>query len=275
MGLIKNLWRGFKGGPDFSNCIEVTAQLENWQLNLTLPVTNIVTAKAIKKVNYPFNQSGWFEANSKQRLQHHYVHIETKLWYYLPMAIFYQGEIGVLSLSTQLKRIPAERKVNAKDLDALGHYVITEYDEYYNAPLDSSGGGGENTRWIKHFEDEIRSAFEGYFSEEEIQEKLAQTIPPVPQPPMEPHEIKTINNRDWVFCAEFQERGHTHDNMYCHPLSEDYYLCLNFRHRVDDSSKYKHWKEHANAAEKRVMEMVRLEKVETTALPEETQLLLE
>jgi len=43
MGLLKNLWRGFKGGPDFTQCSEVTANLEDIQLTLNLPVSNIET----------------------------------------------------------------------------------------------------------------------------------------------------------------------------------------------------------------------------------------
>ncbi|WP_444996310.1 hypothetical protein [Aliikangiella sp. IMCC44359] len=275
MGLIKNLLRGFKGGPDFSNCIEVTAILEDWQLNLTVPNTNIVTEEEPQNINYPFKQAGWFEATSKWSCQHRYVPIDTQLWYYLPMNFLLQTELGVLSLSTQLKRIAPEKNTNAMELHDLGRYVIAEYDEYYNAPLDSPQGPGPNVRRRKSVEDEVRKAWEGYVSEEEIQQKILDRLPELPYPPLPPHEIRSFNHRHWVFCVEPKLRSDTHDNMYCYPLSEEYYLCLRFRHRVDWNPKYKNWKDHANAAEKRVMEMVRLEKVETTTPPEETQPLLE
>jgi hypothetical protein len=262
MGLIKNLWQGFKGGPDFSNCIEVTALLEDWRLNITVPSTNIITEEKPQKINYPYNQSGWFESNCKQSCQHHYVPIDTQLWYYLPTnLLLLQTELGKLSLSTQLKRILPEKKTNAMAIEALGRYVVAEYDEYYNAPMDSPLGAGVNTRRINEVEEEVRKMCGKNAKEEEIQAKIAIRLPPTPYPPIPPHEIRTINGRDWAYIVQPKRNSYSHDRMYCQPLSEHYYLCLRFRHRVDWKPKYKSWKAHANAAEVKIMDMVQLERI--------------
>ncbi|WP_444997744.1 hypothetical protein [Aliikangiella sp. IMCC44359] len=168
MGLIKNLWRGFRGGPDFSNCVEVTALLEDWRLNLTVPSTNIITEEEQQKINYPYNQAGWFEDNSEQSRQHHYIPIDTQLWYYLPNSPFLQTELGVLSLSVQLKRVLPDKNTNAMDLSALGRYVVAEYDERYNAPTTGPQFQGENIRRIKKVGEEVRKIFGKHAKEEEV-----------------------------------------------------------------------------------------------------------
>ena len=268
MGLLKNLWRGFRGGPDFSNSIEVTALLEEWRLDLTLPLSNVQAKMEPKTVNYPFNESGWFEAHSEQSRQHHFVHIETKIWYYMPNSPLLQTELGLFSLSVQLKRTLPNKNTNAMDLAALGRYVVAEYDEHYNAPTTGPQFQGENIRRTKMIEDRVRKMCGKNIKEEEIQAKIAIRLPPTPFPPIPPHDIRTIKGRDWVYCVEPIPNLYSQDRMYCQPLNESFYLCLRFRHRVDWSPKYKCWKDHAIAAEARIMEGLRLEKVNSTPLLE-------
>ena len=207
-------------------------------------------------INYPFKQNSWFEDNSEQSRQHHYVHIDTQLWYYMPIGLASMfSEAGVLSLSTQLKRVPKDKNVNAMDLNALGQYIIDEHDEYYNSP------GGANYDQTKNIQDDVRKAWGKSLSEEEILAKAADRTPEISYPPIPRHQIEKINGRDWVFCVESKTNSYTHDNMFCLPLNESYYLCLNFRRRVDLKDKYRHWKNHANAAEKKIMDMVEIETV--------------
>lgn len=258
--MIKNLMRGFKGGPDFDNCVEVTALMEDWQLNIDVPATKIVTEEPPRNINYPFNQDGWFQSHSKQSSHYHYVEIDTQLWYYLPVNVLFKGELGLLSLSTQLRKIHHDKTINTQDLDALGNSIIAEYDEYYNAPIDSPNGPGPNVSRRKKREDEVRQAWDGFITEEEIQAKIEERYRE-PYPPMPEHQIVPIQGKDWVFCVENSAESHTHSNIYSIPLNEKYYLSLHFRHRVDWQPKYQSWKQHADQAEKKIMQTVRLEKV--------------
>ncbi len=124
MGRLKNLSRRFRGGPDFNLSQEVTVVLEETQLTLNLPASNVEAAEVPRNINFPYRQHGWFENYVKQNRQHYYVHIVTRCWCYVPMgisALF--SELGMLSLSIVIKRISSEKNINEMELDSLGNYT--------------------------------------------------------------------------------------------------------------------------------------------------------
>ena len=136
MGMIKNFWRGFRGGPDFTETNNFNASFESIQFSVSLPYSNINTEEPPRPIHFPFLKSNWFDEQSKQSRQHHYVHVDTQLWYYVPSAIYLpNGELGVLSLTITIKRIPENKEINTTDLDDLGTLLIAEYNDHYNSPI--------------------------------------------------------------------------------------------------------------------------------------------
>ena len=266
MGLLKNLRRRFRGGPDFNLCQEVTAVLEDTQLTLSLPASNVEAVEVPRNINFPYRQPGWFENNVRQSRQHHYVQIATHNWCFMPKGIAsFFSELGMFSLSIQVKKILSE-KMNAMELDVLGKYVVDEYDEYYNSPNYSEYSSlGTNTKIIKETQNDCRRNHPS-FSEERITEQVALCLESRGYPPISPHRIKLIGKRRWVYYTEPDSCSIDRDNMYCFPMDESFYLCFNFRYRVDISNKFKLWKSAAEAAEKRIMESVRIESVGTKLL---------
>ena len=269
MRLLKELRRRFRGGPDFNLCQEVTAVLENTQLTLSLPVSNVEALQVPLSINFPYRQPGWFENNAEYAQQHHHVHIISKNWCYLAKGLTaFFSELGMLSISIVIKRVSPEKKINAMELDSLGRYVVAEYDEYYNSPVIGENSRlGANTKIIKRTEEDCRGNHPS-FNEERIAEQVALCLKSRGHPPIPPHQIKAINNRKWVFYSEpgpgifFLNRS----RMYCLPISEQYYVSFNFYYRVDLKDKFKHWESAAEAAEKRIMESIRIESVGTKLL---------
>ncbi|MFC3151481.1 hypothetical protein ACFOEK_10625 [Litoribrevibacter euphylliae] len=262
MGMIKNLWRGFRGGPDFTEVNHLNASLENIQFSVELPYSNIITEEPPRPIHFPFLKEGWFEENSYRLGHDQYVVLDTQLWYYVPAPIYLpNGELGVLSLSTRIKKLLKSSEVSAFDLNILGECIIEEYENYYNAtPIE--GDEDSFKGWNTQLRQRVRNQSEQMsspFSEVELEEQIRLELSSFGYAPMAPHQIKTINGRSWVFCIEQQlQKRHSKDRMYCLPLSDEYYLCMRFRYRVDINEKFKLWKDHAEAAEKRIMESIKL-----------------
>ncbi|MFC3151483.1 hypothetical protein ACFOEK_10635 [Litoribrevibacter euphylliae] len=262
MRMIKNLLQGFRGGPDFNEVNHLNASFENTQFSAALPYSNIETKEPPRPIHFPYLSEGWFEKHATQNRQHHYVHVDTQMWYYIPSIAYSQGgELGCLSLTTLIKRIPKNMTSSAFELDDLGKFIALEYEEHYNSPTIGGIGGeglGINTE-IRKSVIEQSERMSTPFSGEKLEEQIRLEMESRGYAPMAPHQIKTINGRSWVFCIEQQlQKRHSKDRMYCLPLSDEYYLCMRFRYRVDINEKFKLWKDHAEAAEKRIMESVKL-----------------
>ena len=124
MGRLKNLSRRFRGGPDFNLSRDITVVLEETQLTLSLPVSNVEAVEVPLNINFTYRQPGWFENNAEHKRQHHRVHVISEIWYYLAKgltALF--SELGMLSLSIVIKRISSEKNINEMELDSLGNYT--------------------------------------------------------------------------------------------------------------------------------------------------------
>ncbi|MFC3151482.1 hypothetical protein ACFOEK_10630 [Litoribrevibacter euphylliae] len=262
MGMIKNLWRGFRGGPDFTEVNHLNASLENIQLSVELPYSNIITEEPPRPIHFPFLKDRWFEENAKSLKHYHYVNVDTQAWYYVPAVVSLpNGELGSLWLSTRIKRIPDDKNISAFDLDELGKYLIDEYENYHNAPIsddEEDNFKGKNTRIRQSVIEQSNNRIEPW-SEEEIDRQVSYDIYSRGYAPLKPHQIKTINGRPWVFYVEQQNPEFPSKNrIYCMPLSDKFYLALDFGYKVGPGDKFKLWKDHAEAAEKRIMESVKL-----------------
>ena len=102
--LIKAYWRGFVGGPNFNNDINHRFILENKQLTIKVPDSNVVAAPSTVDVHFPHTSTIWFNENVKIYRQHAYVHMMTKNWMYMPpIALFPCSEYGMLSCQLRIK----------------------------------------------------------------------------------------------------------------------------------------------------------------------------
>lgn len=264
MGMIKNLWRGFRGGPDFTEVNHLNASLENIQFSVELPYSNIITEEPPRPIHFPFLNEGWFEENAKSLKHYHYVNVDTQAWYYVPAVVSLpNGELGSLWLSTRIKRIPDEKNISAFDLNKLGEHLIDEYESFYNAPLDNGDRGAFKGKNTKIRQDVIafgtsKDRTEPW-SQEQIERETNLRLANYGYAPLEAHKIKTINGRPWVFYEEHTSIHTLSKNkIYCMPLSEKFYLAMDFGYKVGPGDKFKLWKDHAEAAEKRIMESVKL-----------------
>ncbi len=262
MGMIKNMWRGFRGGPDFTDTNNFNASFEDIQFSATVPYTNISSTEKPRAVQFPFLKTGWFEKHSKQSRQHHYAPIYTQMWGYVPATMYLpNGELGVLSLSIQIKKVPKDKNISAFELDDLGKHLIAEYEDHYNSPIIGGIGGqglGMNTEIRQRVLEQSNKRSEP-FTKERLKKETDLEMASFGCAPLSSHEIKSIKGRQWVFYIENQKpHRHSKDRMYCMPLSDDFYLCMNFRYRVDLQVKFKVWQKHAEAAEQRIMESVQL-----------------
>lgn len=267
MGLIKNVWQGFAGGPDLNHQQTLRFILENAQVQVRLPYSNIETIESPRLVNFPFKTPGWFESNMKQQKQHFYVHLQTRCWFYLfPLLRFGDGEQGHLFCSLWLKRVSSD--VNALDRQQLADYVIREYDEHYNAEIipddPCEQAKGVNTRTIQKIraEAELSASRGSTYRLDNIEKEIALSLN---YPPLKPAKIIAMNGQDWVF---YQERrspgGGCNVDCYCLPLSEQYYLIIDFD-LYAPSFGNKRWLKHAKATQQMVLDSLKVSPVDNTA----------
>jgi hypothetical protein len=249
--LIKVLWQGFVGGADFTQLVTERFILEDKLLKITMPVSNIATEEPPKEVNYPYRSNYWFGQKQKTHTHETYVHIYTELWMYLPIiGILPSSEYGMQGCTFRIKKTPDG--VNALDNEALGVWVIQEYDEYYNDPIPGDKARGCNT--------ELRAEMSRHktLSDEVMAEQLEAYISGSGYPPIPDATTVHINNTEWVFYQLVNPRSRSRKDMYCLGLDEGHYLVVRFSHRVDRSDKYKKWRKAADKTQQRVMEMVSL-----------------
>ena len=259
MALVRNYFRGFASGPDFKNTKRIAFVLEDSELCVTVPMSDIITDEPPRDINFPFKQEGWFDKNREQERQHLYVNIYTDFWYYFPPVSISPGsEYGMLALSIWLKRVPSH--INALDRKALAKAVVEEYEQHYNSP--KVGGPGEhglgvNTK-IRKKVAEQSAARATPFSEDRLAREVALSIEQSGGVPIAPAEVVTLNDQDWVFYREDNpSRTKSRQDFYCFPLDECYYLQVRFKHRVDRSEKVA-WQKDANEAQQKILNALRV-----------------
>jgi len=256
--LIKAYWRGFIGGPDFSLNTDHCFILEDKQLTLKVPSSNIVTGQSSKKVNLPHTSTRWFTKKAETERQHCYVHMMDENWMYVPpIALFPSSEYGLLGFELRIKQV---RDINVLDKAALSHYVTQAYDDYHNSP------DGINTEIRQRKEQEFsKSAYS--WTREEIETEITMAIELNGRIPLAPAIIKKINQTDWVFYREIRNNRLSFIDYYCLPLSEHSFLEVEFRHRVDRSNKHKKWEKSALKSQEKIMASIYLDDIAFTQDP--------
>ena len=250
--LIKAYWRGFVGGPDLHHSITRRFLLEDKQLSINIPDSNIVALPNADDKYYPHTSLTWFNENAKVYDQHKYVHVYTKNWMYMPpIALFPSSEYGMLSCQLRIKQV---NHINVLDKAALSRYVTQSYIDYHYGPE------GTNTELRRRVvEESSRMAMP--YEPDELEAEVAEYIKLQGRQPLAPAIIKSFNQTDWIYYSEVRNNRHSHQDYYCLPLSEHSFLEVKFNHRVDLSHKYKKWKKHALAAQERIIASVYLDEL--------------
>ncbi len=253
--IIKAYWRGFAYGPDFNHCITPRFILEDKQLTIELPSSNVVAAPSTVDINFPHTSTSWFKQHKKIRIQHHYVHLITENWMYMPpIALLPSCEYGMLSCQLRIKQT---EKINVLDKQALAAFLIQEYNDYNYGPK------GENTK-TRQWVTEQSSKRANPWSPDELEEKISYRIKYGSKPDIPPAIIKNINQTEWVFYQEIKKINKNQQDYYCLPLSRCSFLEVKFNHRVDLSNKHKKWAKHALSAQARIMDSIRLTDIPTS-----------
>lgn len=256
MGLLDRFTGKFKGGPDFTRSRNIQFSLEEIKLSINLPIANIGIDEAPRDINIPFRNATYFNENSQRERQHVSLNLFTELWYYLSNAMVGRNlELGVLSCSLMVKKLPELDSEGEKATERLAKAVIKEYDAHYNNPTISEYGQGSNTRIRQEVADESLRRNTPW-SSEELEREISMSIDKYGYPPLVKAKQININDRTWVFYQEKKSMVHNTDNFYCYPLDNLNYLCVRFRYRVDIQEKFECWQAHAQRAEQRMMESI-------------------
>ena len=256
--LIKAYWRGFVGGPDFNRSLSHRFMLENKQLTINVPESNIMAEPSTIKVNFPHTSSRWFTQHAETEQQHCFVHMMIEVWMYMPpIAIAPSSEYGMLSCELRIKQT---NDINVLDKSALSLYLTQACDDYHNGPV------GTNTelrrRKIK------RSSQRAYpWTPEELEEEFATSIELQGVAPLAPASSKRFNQLTWLFYQEPEKNSYSHQDYYCLPLSEHSFLEIRFNHRVDRSHKHKKWAKSALEAQEKIMASIYLDDLPLTQEP--------
>jgi len=77
--LIKNLRRGFIGGPNFSIPAERVVLLDDKQLSINIPESNVAAVEKPRDKYFPHDSTTWFQEHARSYRQHEFVIILTEL----------------------------------------------------------------------------------------------------------------------------------------------------------------------------------------------------
>jgi len=257
MHLVKHLWQGFAGGPDFKRLQKLSFQLDEFQLDFTLPYSNIASEEPPRLINIPFRALGWFEQHATQNMHNFHFHIHIEGWCYLsPVLRGENSELGILWLQLALNKTPDT--VNALNRQQLADHVIAAYDAHYNSDTIGPDGGchglGWNTRQRKRLKQEAEeAAARGATGRlDRLEQECKLQIERFGYNSLAPAKVIAMHGFDWVFYQERKGEHATHSDVYCLPLDKHFYLTVKFNHRVDISSE-KAWQKHADKAQQEIM----------------------
>ena len=261
---IKICWRGFVGGPDFDNNINHRFTLEEKQLTIKVPYSNVVVGSNPDKVNFKHTSTRWFAKHAEMERQHSYVHMMAENWMYMPpIAFFPNSEYGMLSIELRIKQT---NNINVLDKSALSRYVTQAYDDYHNGP------DGVNTE-IRQTTEERFSRSSCSWTQEEIEAEIAVIIELNGRPSLAPAIVKTFNQLDWVCYRETRNNDNSYRDYYCLPLSEQSFLEIEFIHQVDRPNKLKKWAKHALTSQERIIASIYLDDLPQTSSIEHSSVL--
>jgi hypothetical protein len=253
--------KGYSGGPNFSKLETLHFDLEGNALSVTIPATNIALPRGEINVNTPFRSPGWFDEHCRQMWNHFYVRVFGEAWAYV--GPFWKAgpdrTFGVLSLSVDIKRALPGKVLDMNDLNTLAEAIRWDYEWYYEVEEPGKYGRGGNRKARQEAEEEYNARHPSIPEEKKIRDKEAGLRHSLRELPTQ-FEIRRYGDQEWLYYA-LKERLSSHypvHHYYCQPLDDQYYLYVKFSYRIDFSDYFHLWQADAEAAEQRIIEMVKL-----------------
>ncbi|MBU6951024.1 hypothetical protein [Hahella sp. HN01] len=241
-------------GPNFSKLTTKECGIGDYRLRYKLPgnIIKIGTADAQtpSRVNL---QADLFESYSPKKLFNRtFVRMDFEWWAY--RGIFLQGDSGLISkmsLHLDVNQAESHTPLFKEKLDSLESYLKKDYWEYYETEENKDGEPGANWQQRYNFEnpDEVRA--KGYIPLGRLE--LVTHLPEI-------YYREAINGLEWLhYCIRGEGVGRGQSYYWAYPLSDNYYLTLNFRVSSEIGNKELRYQRMYEDA-KRIMSMVELRK---------------
>jgi hypothetical protein len=258
MSLITYLFgKGFTGGPDFNKLETFYFELEDTELSLTLPKTNVDIPHGEIGINFPFRSPGWFDEQSRQIGNHFYVRVLGDMWAYLgPVWKVLNEPFGVLGFRIGIKRALPEKTLDLNNLDTLAEAIRWDYEWYFEKEAPGKYGRGRNREVRQKAEDEYNSRHPRIPEERKLSD-MEKTLRNLLRELPTHFETRQYGDQKWLYYALKKEPTYP-AHYYCQPLDEQYYLYARFGYGIDFREYFHIWQADAEAAEQRMMEMIKL-----------------
>jgi hypothetical protein len=258
---ISHLWtyvfgRGFTGGPGLASDEHFSLDLDGIALEVSLPPSNVVVDDMSQRVNFPYRSQGWFEREQRQSSNHFYVSLLAHNWAYLgPHWKVMNEPFGIFSVEFRLKRTLPGYALSVDDFTTLEKAIHWEYEEYFEAKVPGQYFRGHNTEVRQKAEKEFAPRLHPTSRNLGVEKEryLQRWLRAVPKA----FEVRAYNARSWVYYGVEHQQSYP-ERHYCHQLDERYYLDVLFHYGIDFRQYFHLWKDHAEAAEQRIMNSVRL-----------------
>ncbi|MPW32025.1 hypothetical protein F9L16_24070 [Agarivorans sp. B2Z047] len=238
MGLIKNLYRGYRWGPDFKQAQLLSFVIGEQVLQLNLPTTIYSGIEQPHQPIYAINDPDWFSKHAKQDRQHFYVHLVSKIWHYgntIPLPIpGIDNSVGKINFTGAIKQLSTNGAFDTYDLTHLGQLeAYIRESHFWAKPEKGKGWRGSNTKLKQKCIEEYppRGFAEPFDSLEAYIEWMINVHG---YPSINP-EVKDVGGKRFAFYVEGQGKSQT-DRVYCLPIHKEYYLWLRFRHDLETAS---------------------------------------
>jgi hypothetical protein len=258
MSLITYLFgKGFTGGPDFNQLETFYFELEDAELSLTLPKSNVSIPLDNIGVNYPYRSPGWFDDQCEQLWNQFYVRVFSEMWGYRgPVWKVLNEPFGVLGFRVGIKRALPGKKLDLNDIDTLAEAIRWDYEWYFEVAEPGKYGQGKNRKVRQEAEEEYNSRHPRIPEERKLRDKekiLRNHLRELPTH----FEPRKYGEQKWLYYALENEPNYP-AHYYCQPLDDQYYVYVRFGYRIDFREYFHIWQADAEAAEQRMMEMIKL-----------------
>lgn len=256
MSVLWNIFgSGFKGGPDFNLNRTLRVTLNDIELELSIPDSNIAQGEDIHAPKILLEQEGWFEQHCSQLANHYFFPMAARRWVYIgPFRKVLREPFGSLLFNCWLKRENSEKSIPIVDLNTLQKSICWEYEKYFEVDEPGALLRGKNRKARQqadsiygksHWQNSVGEEQKKIFLEQETQE-----LPSVFD------EIK-FGMQNWL-CYSLKKEPNYPTRHYCQPLEKQFYIDIFFQHVIDQPKYYNVWRDHAEEAEQRIMQMIRL-----------------
>jgi hypothetical protein len=251
IGFLKSLFRGYRGGPNFDFIKNHQLSLGDFTVTIDVPHSFPQVHRKPGIVNYPIEDESWFEKYCNQLQHRHYILLRQEYWYYYPLVPTpFRDDLGSLFYDIALHKVSKGGSSKVMSPDELGQYLLLEYDNYHNAPVEGEDGSGWNTgirNRIKKRSEE--RAFP--FTPKELEEKTRLEIKKYGWPDIDGYSLVNINDHQWTHF-KLKKLSVTYI-YYSIALTKDYYLTVEFTLRPNMTDESYRWHKDALATSKELM----------------------